>query len=293
MTPARWTSILLAACAGVLGPMLAMTTVSSCGSNSSSDNGSGSDATTDGPNTGDGSHQGDGRGGIGDAGSGDHDLGNWDACSGSCPPTVLCGHYTNPCTGAVLACGTYCNAGQVCVNQGGSPPSASCQPLATQCADKCGFYGNDNCGVPIYCGGCEGGLACIHNSCLPQQVSDAAPRTRRAARAGRSRAPPTRASRCAAPSRTAAATRSRAPRARTVSSAARTASAARSRPSARRRMPTHRSAARTSTRAGPVRWRARDARATPSARTAPARRALLPPAGARRADRSATAADRR
>jgi hypothetical protein len=163
MTTVRWTAVVALGLLAI-GPLLA---VSSCGNNESNGNGGGDDATADGV-SGDGSSFGDG---PRDGGGGDHLTG--DACSSTCPPGITCGHYTNPCTGVTIPCGSPCPKGQVCVGNGGNPPSQSCQ--APACAGKCGVVGTDSCGVAVGCGGCEAGLDCINNQCLPGTVSDAAP----------------------------------------------------------------------------------------------------------------------
>jgi hypothetical protein len=90
----------------------------------------------------------------------------------SCPPGVLCGRYTDPCSGAVFACGSACADGGVCLPAPGDPTTQTCQPKS--CTGKCGTVKFDSCGVAIDCGGCTGGLACIGNQCTAATPSDAA-----------------------------------------------------------------------------------------------------------------------
>lgn len=166
MTSARWATL----CAIVLMGVAPFGLVASCGSNGSSGNGSGGggdDATADGAGAFDGTRpdetSGDG------AGGGDQTAPEGGGCSDTCPPGVLCGHYTT-CSGATITCGTPCPKGQTCV---GSGATQSCQPTATTCTGKCGVVGVDSCGVAISCGGCPTGQACVNNQCLPQMPSDA------------------------------------------------------------------------------------------------------------------------
>jgi hypothetical protein len=88
-----------------------------------------------------------------------------------CPKTAGCGHYTDPCTGQVFACGTACTGGNVCVTNPADQNAETCQPKT--CAGRCGVIGVDGCGVAVGCGGCAAGMACIANHCAPAGVHDA------------------------------------------------------------------------------------------------------------------------
>jgi hypothetical protein len=160
---ARLTAVVLLAAAPVIG-------IEACGSNDSNgsgdDGGAGDDATTDGLG-GDGTGHGDA---VGDGGSGEGHKG--DSCPApSCPPGATCGHYTDPCSGTTIVCGTQCPPGEVCVGTGGG--ATSCQKPS--CTGKCGVIGIDSCGIGIYCGGCPSGETCVNNQCLTVTVSDAGP----------------------------------------------------------------------------------------------------------------------
>ena len=105
-------------------------------------------------------------GGAGDVGTGG-EPGAADVivtCSDTCPPTVECGYYTT-CSGAVIACGSACAKGQVCVSNGAAVPTQACQTTTTACAGQCGVIGLDPCGVAIGCGGCPAGQECVNNVC--------------------------------------------------------------------------------------------------------------------------------
>jgi hypothetical protein len=167
MTSTRWRTLVAVALLAA-APMVVL---ASCGSSDSNKpgadgGGSGDDATTDGVASGDGSHAGDSTS-AGDTGGDQHAFEAGAPCSSTCPPTVTCGHYTI-CNGTTIACGSPCPKGQVCV---GSGDVQSCQPPS--CTGKCGVVGADSCGVPISCGGCPTGEACIANQCVTQTASEA------------------------------------------------------------------------------------------------------------------------
>jgi hypothetical protein len=90
-----------------------------------------------------------------------------DACAPAtgCPSGFQCGHYTDPCTGHVFACGESCEGGTVCVRGPNDPSSQTCQAKA--CAGHCGVVGVDGCGVAITCGGCPTGEDCVATQCVP------------------------------------------------------------------------------------------------------------------------------
>ncbi|HSY23961.1 MAG TPA: hypothetical protein VK841_17655 [Polyangiaceae bacterium] len=88
-----------------------------------------------------------------------------------CPPTAGCGHYTDPCSGQVFACGKACTSGNVCVTNPADQNTQTCQPKV--CTGRCGVIGVDGCGVGVSCGGCSAGMACIGNACVPAGAHDA------------------------------------------------------------------------------------------------------------------------
>lgn len=145
--------------------------VASCGSDQTT--GAGDAAATVGESgarlNGDGPTRGDDSGDAVDGGPGQPDSGT--GCFASCPPGVVCGYFTDPCSGTTYACGTPCHSGQVCLAAAGDPTQQACQP--SPCAGQCGVIGLDGCGAPINCGGCGGGLACVGNRCVTATSVDA------------------------------------------------------------------------------------------------------------------------
>ena len=146
MTSSRWAAVCAIALLGV-APVVGLAACGSSGSDQNGDDGGGAgdDSTTsDGAGGGDGTGHGDA---VGDGGGGDHHVGDGACGVLTCPPTALCGHYTDPC-GNTITCGSPCPKGQVCTGTGASQ---SCQ--VPSCTGKCGVIGTDSCGVPIGCGG--------------------------------------------------------------------------------------------------------------------------------------------
>ena len=147
------------------------------------------DATTEG-STGEGSSSGgdsatgEASSGTDDASTDDGGLGSDDGGSGvtdgsgsvdvactpatGCPSGYQCGRYVDPCSGAAFVCGAACTGGKVCVTGGGTQ---TCQ--TSSCAGRCGIVGTDSCGVPLNCGGCGAGKACVNNTCMLQYFLDA------------------------------------------------------------------------------------------------------------------------
>ena len=89
-----------------------------------------------------------------------------DACSPvtACPAGFQCGHYADPCSGRVFACGEPCEGGTVCVLDPNDPSAQTCQAKA--CTGRCGVVGLDGCGVAITCGGCPSGEDCVATQCV-------------------------------------------------------------------------------------------------------------------------------
>jgi hypothetical protein len=90
-----------------------------------------------------------------------------DACppSTGCPAGFQCGHFADPCSGQVFACGEPCEGGTVCVLDPNDSSSQTCQAKA--CEGRCGVVGLDGCGVAITCGGCPTGEDCVGTQCMP------------------------------------------------------------------------------------------------------------------------------
>jgi len=149
-----------------LGPAVALGACGGGQSTGASADGGRGDGTVEGSSGGDGASGSDANGGdvvIGQDGG---------QCVPitTCPSTVTCGHFTDPCTGTTMVCGSQCPHGQVCT---GSGTTQSCQPPA--CGGKCGDIGVDSCGVPIVCPGCSTGQACVNNACVTQADAGSAP----------------------------------------------------------------------------------------------------------------------
>jgi hypothetical protein len=169
MAGARWTALgaLVLMCGGLAA-------AGACGGTEPREGAGGadgsSDATTDGI-VADAGAPADARRDIGPAfGGSDGATADGSCAPPACPPGVLCGRYTDPCTGITMACGSPCPKGEACEGIGASQ---SCK--APSCAGRCGVIAMDSCGVGIGCGGCPAGEQCVANQCAPLTTRDAGP----------------------------------------------------------------------------------------------------------------------